>query len=274
MTFLAKAVGEYSVTPQDDFGQPFRATRFDADRLATAGEAVASETGAEHVSVGVAMPGYEIDIRDRDGMASGPDRVGRVWVRGPSIMEGYLGRPDDTAAALRDGWLDTGDLGFVHDGELYLTGRAKDVLIIRGRNHAPQDVERACDAVDDVRTGCAIAVSAAERDGATEELFVFVERARDARRPDDDIAADCVEEILAATSLRADAVVVLAPGTLPRTSSGKLRRAEALRQYRAGELRPPEPVNAMRVVRATLRSRRALRRYEAGRADSATGRVG
>ena len=240
--------------------EPFRVTRFDHEQLAARGKAVEAAHGQEYVSVGAPLPGFAVEVRDPDGAALASDRVGRVFARGPSIMCGYLGRPDATAAAIVEGWLDTGDLGFVHDGDLYLTGRVKDVLIVRGRNHAPQDVERAVDHVEGVRTGCAVAVSWAMADSPTEQLLVLVERARASSRSEEAIARDCRDGILAATGLRADVVVVIEAGTLPRTSSGKLRRAEALRQYRSGELRSPDPVNAYRLARATLRSRSALRR--------------
>jgi acyl-CoA synthetase (AMP-forming)/AMP-acid ligase II len=241
----------------------FRATKFDSDHLATRGEAVESDAGTELVSVGQPLPGFEIEIRD-DGVALDDGRVGRLHVRGPSIMNGYLERPTATAAVLVDGWLDTGDLGFVHNGQLYLTGRAKDVLIVRGRNHAPQDVEQSVDPVVGVRTGCSIAVTWANQDAATERLLVLVERARGSSRPDDQVADGCRRAILAATGLHADDVVIVGSGTLPRTSSGKLRRAEALRQFCNGELRSPDPVNAVRLARAAWRSKRALHRFESG----------
>lgn len=251
-----------------DIDRPFRVTRFDPERLATSGDAIESATGTEHVSVGTPLRGFDIEIRDRDSVVVAPGRVGRLHVRGPSIMDGYVGRPDATAAVLVDGWLDTGDLGLVHDGELYLTGRAKDVLIVRGRNHAPQAVEQAVDHVHGVRTGCVVAVTWATADDATEQLLVLVERARGSSLPEAVIAADCRDAILAATGLHADDVVIVGAGTLPRTSSGKLRRAEALRQHRAGELREPDPVNAVRIARAAWRSRRALRRFETARTGS------
>jgi acyl-CoA synthetase (AMP-forming)/AMP-acid ligase II len=247
-----------------DIDRPFRVARFDAERLAAEGRAVETADGSEYVSVGRALDGMAIELRADDGTALGPGNVGRLHVRSPSIMDGYLGRPDATAEVLVDGWLDTGDLGFGHDGELYLTGRAKDVLIIRGRNHAPQSVERAVDAVEGVRAGCSIAVTSAESGEATERLIVFVERARDSSRPERELAAECGRAILGATGLSAEEVVILPAGTLPRTSSGKLRRAEALRQHRSGELCPPEPVNVARIARAAWRSRRALRRFASG----------
>ncbi|MFN7145984.1 MAG: FAD-dependent monooxygenase, partial [Myxococcota bacterium] len=145
---------------------PFRTVRFDRDALAD-GRAVPAPDGVELVSVGTPLPGTAVDAP--------VDRVGPVRVSGPSLMRGYLHQPERTAAVLRDGWLDTGDLGFLHGGELFLTGRAKDVLILRGRNHAPHEIEQAVDIVEGVRAGCAAAVAWRPEDAEEERLVVFVE---------------------------------------------------------------------------------------------------
>jgi fatty-acyl-CoA synthase len=239
-------------------GTPFRGLRFDREELAKSGTAREVEEGREIVSVGRPVPGFRLRIRDEAGRELPAGRVGRVWIEGTSLMEGYLDDPATTARALRDGWLDTGDLGFIHPaegGELFLTGRAKDVVILRGRNHAPDEIERAVDAVPGVRTGCAIAASWLPENAEGEVLVLFVEAARSAA--DEALAALpdlCREAVLAATGLAVDRVEVLAPGTLPRTSSGKLRRQEALRLYLAGGLAPPTPVTTLRMAKAVARS--------------------
>ena len=144
--------------------------------------------------------------------------------------------------------LDTGDLGFLDQGELSVTGRAKDVIVLRGQNHAPQDFERALDAVPGVRTGCAAAVGMPSEEG--EQLLLFVE----ARDPGEGLAEACRAEVLRATGLNPTLVVVLEPGTLPRTSSGKIRRGEALRRWQGGELRPGNAVNAWTLAGTLTRS--------------------
>lgn len=190
---------------------------------------------AEVVSVGAPLRGFAIEIRDRDDCVSilGDDREGLVFARGPSICSGYYNRDD---APIEDGWLNTGDLGFMHEGELYITGRAKDVVIINGENHAPQDIERSLGAVEGVRVGCAAAVGMTDEDG--EKLVVFVEYRE--QRPG--LAVDCRKAILKHTQLDPQLVVALAPGTLPRTSSGKIRRTETLRQWLNGELSAPDKI--------------------------------
>ncbi|HEX6863871.1 MAG TPA: AMP-binding protein, partial [Thermoanaerobaculia bacterium] len=142
-----------------DVSRPFRSVRVEREALASKGLALETEEGREIVSVGRPLPGFDLEIRDEAGRALPPGRVGRVWIQGPSLMDGYLNAPEATARALRDGWLDTGDLGFLRGGELYLTGRAKDVIILRGRNYAPEEIERSLESVPGVRTGCAVAVS-------------------------------------------------------------------------------------------------------------------
>ncbi|HEY4592529.1 MAG TPA: AMP-dependent synthetase, partial [Thermoanaerobaculia bacterium] len=172
--------------------------------------------------------------------------VGRIWIQGPSLMEGYLGDPEATARALQDGWLDTGDLGFLHEGELYLAGRAKDAVILRGRNHAPEEIERAVEEVPGLRTSSAVAVSWLPEDAPGEELALFVEASRQAAPEELAALPDaCRKAVLGATGLAVDRLEVLAPGTLPRTSSGKLRRGETLRLYLAGELALLEPAPSL-----------------------------
>ncbi len=241
--------------------RPFRSERFDRDLLASEGCARRDEDGIELVSVGRPLPGVEVELRDDGERAVSAGRVGRVLARGPSLMDGYLGRPEATARALREGWLDTGDLGFLYDGELFLTGRAKDVVILHGRNYLPVEIEHAVEAVEGFRRGCAVAASWLPEGAPGEVLLLFVEHRQDA--PAAAIAGlprACVEAVLAATSLKPDQVLALEPGTLPRTSSGKLRRQETLRRHLAGELAPPERVTPLLLTGALAGSALAYAR--------------
>lgn len=241
--------------------RPFHSHRFDRTLLSAEGRAEEDPGGVELVSVGRPLPGTEIEIVGLCGRALPAGQVGRIRVRGPSLMEGYLNRPEATAEALTNGWLDTGDLGFLHDGELFLTGRAKDVVILRGRNYSPAEIEHAVEEVEGVRHGCAVAVSWLPEGASGEQLLLFVEHRRDAPRASiAELPRGCSEAILAAVGLRVDEVLPLEPGTLPRTSSGKLRRQEALRRYRAGELLPPERVTPLLLTGALARSAMAYAR--------------
>jgi fatty-acyl-CoA synthase len=251
--------------------QPCRSHGYDREALADERVARrvatdAAEVGREIVSVGRPLPGFRLSVRDAQGRELPPGRVGRLWVSGPSLMEGYFGDPEGTARVLRAGWLDTGDLGFIDRGELYLTGRAKDLIILRGRNHSPAEIEQAVDAVAGVRAGCAVAVSWLPEGAPGEVLALFVERSRRATGAELAALPDaCREAVLAATGLAIDRLEMLAPGSLPRTSSGKLRRSEALRLYLEGGLTPPAPVTPLRLARAAARSGLGYARWRLAR---------
>ncbi|MFW5741086.1 MAG: AMP-binding protein, partial [Myxococcota bacterium] len=240
-----------------DVRGPFRWACFDRDKLTIEGRAEASDEGLALVSLGRPLPGFDVQIVDTNGADLPAGRCGRVLVRGPSIMQGYHGMPLQTQDTVRDGWLDTGDRGFVYDGELYLYGRDKDVIILRGRNYAPQEFEHLLDDVEGVRAGCAAAIGVVPPGAQTEQLVVLVERSRQLTaedRTDEAIAERVRRQLLVRLGIAPDHVRVLEPGTLPRTSSGKMRRSEASRRYLAGSLTPPRPVTALRMVGELVRS--------------------
>jgi acyl-CoA synthetase (AMP-forming)/AMP-acid ligase II len=171
-------------------------------------------------------------------------------------MCGYFGNEQASAQAIQDGWLDTGDVGFELGGELYVCGRAKDVVIIRGANHAPQEFEECLEQVEGLRTGCAVALGVVPEPSGSEELLILAERAGG---PADETLPERVRAaIVERTGIRPHTVEILQPGTLPRTSSGKLRRQEALRRYLAGELTPPKKVTARSVAAEMARGAAAL----------------
>ena len=153
------------------------------------------------------------------------------------MTPGYYGAPDATAAAFHDGWLRTGDLGYLVDGELVVCGRIKDVIILGGRNVHPQDVERAIANVDGVRAGNVIAFGTVGRRGTRSAR----RRRRSARhrRPMPTVR-DAVADRVRATSsgCRAEDVVLVRPGTLPKTSSGKLQRTLCRERYLGEALEP------------------------------------
>ncbi|HVS02155.1 MAG TPA: AMP-binding protein [Thermoanaerobaculia bacterium] len=216
---------------------PFTARRFAADPLASRGEAVEAPAGRELVALGRPVPGFAVEVRDRAAGRLPEGRVGRVWARGPSLMQGYLDRPAETARVLRDGWLDTGDLGFLYRGDLYLVGRAREVIVVRGRNLAPAEVEEPVAAVPGVRRGGVAAMGWSSGDGLGEALVVLLEADEEvapARLPE--LAAAAREAALAAAGVAPRRVAVVAARALPRTSSGKLRRGAALRALLAGDL--------------------------------------
>jgi len=242
-------------------GRELRVEALDPSRLA-AGEVAPG--ARDVVSVGRPVPGMEVEVRGEGGEPLPAGRLGRIFVRGPSVMQGYLGDAAATALAIPGGWLDTGDLGFHLGGELFIHGRAKDVVIVRGANHAPDEFEACLAGVAGLRPGCAVAVGFVPPDGEGEELLLLAERARGSRETDEALAEAARRAVLERTGVRAHAVRILAPGTLPRTSSGKLRRFEALRRHLAGSLRPPARVTALALARHALRSGLAYARPRRG----------
>jgi fatty-acyl-CoA synthase len=228
-----------------DLGTPPLITEFDRELLATSNTAAPGH-GRPLTSVGKRLPGLDVQIWDDNDQVVGDNLVGKIVVRGASITSGFYNDPELTRAAIRDGWLDTGDLGFFHQENLYIAGRAKDLIIIRGRNYAPQEIEDLLFGLPGLRTGCAVAVSAtAGSEG--EQLIILAEKDLRVPVPESDLASTITERIVAGLSLRPYLVQVLEPGTLPRTSSGKFRRGDALRMFLAGELVPPEKVTALKL---------------------------
>jgi acyl-CoA synthetase (AMP-forming)/AMP-acid ligase II len=240
-------------------GSPLEGRRIDAARLAQDG--TVAPGGREVVPVGVPIPGVEVELRGADGRGVGEGTLGRIWVKGPSLMRGYLGDRAATDRALVEGWLDTGDLGFVSGGLLHVHGRARDLVIVRGANHAPEEFEAALAGLPGLRTGCAVAVGFTPPGGGGEELLLLVERGRDAEEEYDAVLEAQVRAVVTArTGVAPHAALILPAGTLPRTSSGKLRRGEALRRYLAGTLEPPRPVSLLRIAVGAARSSLAYAR--------------
>jgi acyl-CoA synthetase (AMP-forming)/AMP-acid ligase II len=238
-------------------GRPPLAERVDPSALRS-GRVAPGER--EVVSVGAPIPGVEVEVRGEEGAPLPERRLGRIHVRGPSLMQGYLGDPAATSRILRDGWLDTGDLGFHAGGELFVHGRAKDVVIVRGANHAPDEFESCVGAVEGLRAGCAVALGFLPEGGDGEELLLLVERARGGRGDTAALEAAVREAVSSRTGVRPHTVRILEPGTLPRTSSGKMRRGEALRRFQDGRLLPPRKVNVVSLAREVLAGRLARSR--------------
>jgi len=216
---------------------PFDVRRVARGPLRAKGEVVIDKSGMELISVGRPLPEFEIEIRDDEGVTLPEGRVGTVWVAGPSLMSGYLHRPEATREVMREGWLNSGDLGFILDKELFITGRAKSLLIVRGQNHAPEEIESIVTALPGVHAGGCAAVSFLPEGEPTEKVIVLVERQSRANgRTADEIASAGAKEVLALTGIEPDRVEVLKAGSLPRTSSGKIRRAAALDRFLSGDL--------------------------------------
>ena len=217
------------------------------EALMLRGQAVPVEAeadGALHVvAAGRPLPGYEIRIVDDVGYEAGERQEGRLEFRGPSTTQGYFRNPEATKNLFNGDWLDSGDMGYMANGVAFLTGRAKDMIIRAGRNIYPQEVEEALNDVPGLRRGCSAVFGSADPTNGTERLIVLSETRETAT---DKLAAlrsrvnDIVVDML---GMPADDVVLAPPGSVLKTSSGKLRRGASRERYEQGLLgRPPRAV--------------------------------
>ncbi|GGD65364.1 fatty acyl-AMP ligase [Erythrobacter arachoides] len=195
------------------------------------------------VNCGKPLPEMELEIRGENGAAKGDHQIGKVWCRGPSVMHSYFRNEEATRDCLIpsvDGgaWLDTGDMGYMSKGYLYIVGRAKDMIIINGKNHWPQDIEWAVEQLPGFNHGD-IAAFSVETESGEEAPAVLVHcRVSDPEeriRLRDQIA----DKVRSVTGMNC-VVELVPPRTLPRTSSGKLSRAKAKKLYLSGEIAPLE----------------------------------
>jgi 1-acyl-sn-glycerol-3-phosphate acyltransferase len=216
-------------------------------RLVTAAED--DPDPAEFPACGRPLPGHELRIVDEQGREVEERTEGRIQFRGPSATSGYHRNPEATRALFDGDWLDTGDLGYLAGGELYPTGRVKDLIIRAGRNLHPAEVEDAIGAIDDVRTGCVAVFAASDEAGGTERLVVLAEtRATDEQRLSD-LRRAIVERVTDVTGLPPDEVVLVGAGVVPKTSSGKIRRAAARERFETDALEESTPAVWRQVLR-------------------------
>jgi fatty-acyl-CoA synthase len=194
-------------------------------------ELVKSGKAQEFVCCGRTFPKHEVGVFDDEGKRLADRRIGEIWVRGPSVAKGYFEDPEATQRTFGNGWLKTGDYGYLVNGNVYITGRKKDIIIINGRNYDPQRMEWLVDDLPEVRKGSTVAFS---RPGqGSEELVIVVESRSSEPQKLKELVKQTINEHL--QLIPAD--VVLAPvGSLPKTSSGKLQRAKTRQQYLDGTL--------------------------------------
>jgi fatty-acyl-CoA synthase len=189
--------------------------------------------GVRLVACGRPFPGHALEIVDDHGRPLPERHVGRIAVRGPSVMAGYFERPDATDEVLRDGWLLTGDQGYLADGDLFVCGRTKDLIIRQGRKYHPADLEAAIMDLRDAPVSGVVVVGI-DRVDHEDEIAAVVELR----------ASSSVEEALGrvrrrvreTAGLELDRVIAAPPGTIPRTTSGKVRRAETRVRLEANTL--------------------------------------
>ena len=189
------------------------------------------------VNCGKPVLDTDVEVRSDEGTPLDDRSIGRLWCRGPAIMHSYFRDAAATAQVLVDGWLDTGDMGYLSDGYVFVVGRAKDMIIVNGKNHWPQDIEWAVEQLGGFKAGDIAAF--AVNDGGEDRPTVLVQcRTSDA----DELARlrDEIRERVRAVTGMACVIELVPPRSLPRTSSGKLSRAKARTLYLQGDIRPLE----------------------------------
>lgn len=241
-----------------ELGEGLKTLSVDAERLTAEGHAfpiAADAPGAARlVSCGRAFPDHEIRVFSMDDAESAlplPEgEVGELRVHGPSLMTGYWADPERTREALAGRYMRTGDLGFLHEGRVFLCGRAKEVIIVNGRNYFPQDLEWEAGRVVGVRKGSVVAFGLGDPSADRERVVVAFESSDALTGPGAAVRGDALcaavrRAVLEGLGLTLDDAVVLAPGALPKTSSGKLQRAATRALYEARELTTRAGATAM-----------------------------
>lgn len=192
----------------------------------------------EIVTLGRPVPGLDFRIVDpATGVRLGDREVGELQISGTSVMSGYYNRPDANEESFQDGWLRTGDLAYLADGQMAMCGRIKDMIITGGRNVYPQDVERAVAQIEGIRAGNVIAFGVTGPKGRERLAVVAETRANDPKR----IIGEVHEKVLEAVGVPCRDVVLVKPSSLPKTSSGKLQRTLCKQQFLNSELDLSEP---------------------------------
>jgi fatty-acyl-CoA synthase len=222
--------------------------------------------GAANVTLancGHAFEGHEVAILDAEGEPLPEQRVGEIGLRGPSVMKGYWHDQEATNAAMRNGWMLTGDQGFLSNGSLFICGRNKELIIVAGRNYHPADIEWVAAEVTGIRRGRLVAfgVTSVEADGSTVERVVICVESKARGEARERIAAAVKARVLDSLGLKISDVVLLDRASLPRTSSGKLQRTKAREWYLAGQLeKASEDDNALKLARMLVASQWGLLR--------------
>jgi len=222
-----------------DLSRKLETVGVDRDALEQEGRAAPCDGASAHVAVSVGRPvaGTTVEVVDGGGQLVPEGTVGHILVGGASLMDGYFRDETASADAITDGRLRTGDLGFVQAGRLFVTGRAKELIIKAGRNLSPHDIERVAAQVDGVRDGCVAAFGRANSETGTDDLVVVAETPHADPDHRERIAREVRGELLGVLGVKVDEIRVCAIGSVPRTTSGKIRRRECASVFSA---RTPE----------------------------------
>ncbi len=218
----------------DRVDQPFGTVVIDRDRYEADGQAVPARDGLELVGCGRTFSGHQLGVMGPGEQLLPDGEVGEIVFRGPSVTPGYFGNEAATQAALQNGWLHTGDLGFMREGQIFVSGRMKDLIILNGRNYHPQAIEWEVEQLEGVRRGNVVAFSTSGEH--SEQLAVAVETK--VTDPDARAALEEAVRVRVRQNLGVEVkhVALIGAGALPKTSSGKLQRSRTRRAFEEGSL--------------------------------------
>jgi 1-acyl-sn-glycerol-3-phosphate acyltransferase len=249
-------------------GRPPLIDRVERRALSERGEATRARPGdltaLEFVTSGRPLPGHEIRLVDETGREVGERREGRLQFRGPSATEGYFHNPEKTRELFDGDWLDSGDRAYMAGGEVFITGRVKDIIIRAGHNIYPHAVEEAVGELAGIRKGCVAVFASADPRVATERVVILAETPETDETKREVLIQTVSEVATDLLGMAPDEVVLAPPDSVPKTASGKLRRAAARARYEAGAVEAPPRALWLQVARLTLaglgaRARRLLR---------------
>jgi fatty-acyl-CoA synthase len=230
---LAVSFSRVSTPPQ---AERIRLNEFSSQKVAWPADPDDS-TAVTIANCGRPFPGHELAILDAGGEPCTMRKVGEIVLRGPSVMKGYYNNPEATDAVLQDEWLHTGDLGYLVDGELFVCGRIKELIIVAGRNYHPTDFEWAVSDVPGIRQGRVVAFSVCSpAGGADPERVIVCAETKHKLAQRAELAEAVKARVLEVLGIKVSDVVLLDQGTLPRTSSGKLQRNRTREMYLHQEL--------------------------------------
>jgi len=222
-----------------------RVDRIEREPFMRSGRAIANDEAdlysISFVSCGGPVPGHQVRIVDVMGYEVAERQEGQVQFRGPSATRGYFNNPEETRRLFRGDWLDTGDRGYMAGGELFLTGRAKDIIIRAGRNVYPQEIEEGVGHVPGIRKGCVAVFGHPDPDTGTERLVVLAETRETDANALETLRKGVENVVLDLLGAPPDDVVLAPPHTVPKTSSGKIRRAASRARYLKGQINKRQP---------------------------------
>jgi fatty-acyl-CoA synthase len=233
--------------------------RFVRDKLE--GENIAIDSTSQNnkeyidlVSVGYPLLGQEVRIVDEDSRTLNEREVGEICVKSPSLMGGYYKNQQATRDSIRDGWLHSGDMGFMLDGMLFISGRKKEMIIKRGKNIYPYDVERIASTVKGIRLGCCAAFDVHNEEQGTEDLVLVCETTVKGKDSLEKLKKEIHNEILAKLGIAPDDIRLVPKETIPKTTSGKTQRYLCKKVYLEGELIPNKSRNVLVLARTFFMS--------------------